>query len=109
MVVLVMVPFEVITNSCSRNYRSKSLPTQPRTDAASTLTTSDHDDNGGEPGRRCRAAAGAEPRWPYINALPPNLLRTRRPIRSIGSQVLDATDSLQALEVLRPGAPRAFQ
>src|SRR6478735_11859522 len=30
-----MVPFEVITNSCSRNYRAKSLLAQPRIDGPS--------------------------------------------------------------------------
>src|SRR4051794_41973778 len=44
-----MLPFEVITNSCSRNYRGKSLPTQPR-DGAIHAPTSDDGDTGGEAG-----------------------------------------------------------
>src|SRR3954453_10688716 len=44
-----MVPFEVITNSCSRNYRAKSLPAQPHFDAASrTRSTCKSRRNGGE-------------------------------------------------------------
>ena len=54
-----MVPFEVITNSCSRNYRAKSLPAQPHIDAASrTLSTCKSRRNGGEAWRTEPAHTG---------------------------------------------------
>src|SRR3954447_3998408 len=101
-----MVPFEVITNSCSRNYRLKSLPTQPRIDVMSRSTSDDRDD-GGEPGRKTpRASAGAEAHKPYINAPRTNLLRTPRSIRPSGAQVLgdsSPTVSSPSRDRLLPG------
>src|SRR3954453_13976206 len=99
MVVLVMLPFEVITNSCSRNYRAKSLPTQPRIDAVSHSNERRRRQWRGSRGGRCRTSAGAKARRPYINALPPHLLRTPGVIRSIGAQLLVAA-------AFPDGAPR---
>src|SRR5215203_3359806 len=53
-----MVPFEVITNSCSRNYRAKSLLAQPRDDASSSARTRTTGRNGGGDGEGSCAYRG---------------------------------------------------
>src|SRR3954447_20607403 len=78
-----MVPFEVITNSRSRNYRAKSLLAQPRIGAPSTARTSASDGHGGEPARVVCAYRGEPQRaGPTTTHMEPICYALRDPDRS---------------------------
>src|SRR3954447_25673476 len=104
-----MLPFEVITNSCSRNYRAKSLPTEPR-EGAIHAPTSDDGDTGGEageggaPGRPKPRRAGPLPTGlqPICYALEDPFDQLRR--KSLVAAVLDAFQSVRRPPCSRPAA-----
>src|SRR5215212_7627538 len=104
-----MLPFEVITNSYSRNYRAKSLPTQPRADALSR-PTSDDGDTGGEAGEE-DAARRPKPKrtgptstrlQPICYALEDPFDQLRR--KSLMSAVRGAFQSVRRPPCSRPAA-----
>ena len=96
-----MVPFDIITNSCSRNYRAKSLPAQPRTDVVSSpLQRSGGDENGGEPGGGCDCAhtGGSRIRaGPTSTLLDPICYALRDPIDHRGAETWVAADPERGL------------